>query len=714
MIHLHCGGTSLLLRLDDDRLPAVLHWGAGLGELGEDDLVGAGAALATPYGDSPISSQEAVALLPQHAAGWLGRPGLVGSRDGASWSPVFDRVTHTVEPTSADGWLVCSTAGDETAQLEVRTELELTVEGLVRVRAGVQNLGPGGYQVERLEPSLPVPDHAGELLDMTGRHNHERHPVRRPFGHGSWNRESWGGRPGHDSATTLCAGVPGFGFRSGTVWGIHLAWSGNQILSAERSVTGWRLLRGAELLLPGELTLTSGESYWSPWLVGSWGEGLDELSARFHGYLRRRDRHPASPRPVVLNTWEAVHYDHDLERLLALAEQAAAVGVERFVLDDGWFLGRRDDTSGLGDWYVDPVVWPKGLHPLADRVRELGMDFGLWFEPEMVNLDSDLAREHPDWLLQTEHGPGLASRYQHVLDVAHPQAWAYLLGRISAIVEEYDVRFIKWDHNRALIDAGHGPGRRPGVHLQTVGALALMEELRDRHPRLEIESCSAGGGRLDLGVIEHADRVWVSDCMDAHERHRMVRWTNLHLPLELLGTHVGSDPDLSTGRRHTLAFRAGTALWGHFGVEWDLTQIGADELAELGRWIALYKEVRHLVSTGTVVRGDLPDPSLQLDGIISPDRRDALFRITALDSQIDWPTGRVRLPGLDPERHYDVTAQSPGDGPVNGEGVRAAVGWSGAGIRVPGRLLAEVGLQAPLLGVDELVLVRARAVDTTI
>ena len=218
MIHLHRGGTSLLLRLDDDRLPAVLHWGPDLGALSEDDLAGTSAALATPYFDSPISSQDAVALLPQHATGWLGRPGLVGSRDGASWSPMFARVDHAVEPTCDGGWLVRSTACDEIAQLEVSTEVELTIDGLVRVRAGVQNLAPGRYRVERVEPALPVPDRAGELLDMTGRHGHERHPSRRPFDHGSWNRESWGGRPGHDSATTLCAGVPGFGFRSGTVW----------------------------------------------------------------------------------------------------------------------------------------------------------------------------------------------------------------------------------------------------------------------------------------------------------------------------------------------------------------------------------------------------------------------------------------------------------------------------------------------------------------
>ena len=253
-----------------------------------------------------------------------------------------------------------------------------------------------------------------------------------------------------------------------------------------------------------------------------------------------------------------------------------------------------------------------------------------------------------------------------------------------------------------------GPTDVPGCTADPA-ALALMEELKRRHPGLEIESCSAGGGRLDLGVIDTP----IGSGLRLHRRARAApdRAVDQSAPSpELLGSHVGSDPDHTTGRRHTLAFRAGTALWGHFGVEWDLTQVDDGELAELARWIAFYKEIRHLVSTGTVVRGDLPDPALQLDGIVSPDQRDALFRVSALDTQIDWPTGRVCLPGLDPARTYQVTAQPPGDGPVHREGVRAPVAWSGDGIRVPGRLLAEVGLHAPLLDVDELVLVRVVAV----
>ncbi len=717
VLHLRRGGTSVVLRLDPDVLPCVLHWGPDLGDLPAAALAQLLPALTMPVLDSAVWAQQAVAVLPQHASGWLGRPGLLGSRAGRAWSVVFGAVAHVVEEAGGPEWpdgpegaiRLRSVGSDVPGALEVAVELQLLASGLVRLRAGVRNLGAEAYEVRHLEPALPVPGEAAELLDMTGRHTHERTPQRRPFDLGQWVREAWGGRPGHDSATVLCAGRQGFGFRSGRVWGVHLAHSGNQVLSAEHSPTGWRLLRGGELLLPGEVRLATGEEYRSPWLLGSWGDGLDALSGRFHRTLRARPQHPRRPRPVLLNVWEAVYFHHDLGRLLALAERAAAVGVERFVLDDGWFRHRRHDRAGLGDWYVDEDVWPEGLHPLVDRVHALGMEFGLWFEPEMVNLDSDLARAHPEWLLRTEHGPGIPSRQQHVLDLAQPQAYAYVRDRMSALIAEYRIAYVKWDHNRPLVDAGHWPTGVPGVHAQTEATYRLMAELKARHPGLEIESCSAGGGRLDLGIMEHADRVWVSDCIDAHERQRMVRWTGLLLPPELMGTHVGSGADHTTERVHDLSFRAGTALWGHMGVEWDLTRASEAELSQLAAWIAFHKEMRGLLHTGEVVHADLANPALLLEGVVAQDRSDALYRLAALDHTLTWPPGRVTLPGLDPDRRYHVTAQPPG--PVLGGGTWAP-GWGAAGVTLTGRVLAEVGIQSPLLQVDRLVLLRAREVGS--
>src|SRR5439155_5077600 len=225
----------------------------------------------------------------------------------------------------------------------------------------------------------------------------------RPLTFGTWLRETRRGRTGFDTPLVLAAGTPGFSFRSGELWGVHLGWSADSAHWAERLPTGAATIGAAELLAPGELVLQPGESYATPYLYAAWSDrGLDGLSAAFHAYVRARPTHPRSPRPVVLNTWEAVYFDHRLERLSELAEPAAEIGVERFVLDDGWFRHRRDDTAGLGDWYVDETVWPDGLAPLIGHVRALGMRFGLWVEPEMVNPDSDLYRAHPDWILQTE------------------------------------------------------------------------------------------------------------------------------------------------------------------------------------------------------------------------------------------------------------------------------------------------------------------------
>lgn len=224
---------------------------------------------------------------------------------------------------------------------------------------------------------------------------------------------------------------------------------------------------------------------------------MDGVSERLHRRLRARPGHPSTARPLVLNTWEAVYFDHDLERLGRLAELAARVGVERVVLDDGWFSGRRDADAGLGDWNVDAAIWPQGLAPFVERVRQHGMQFGLWFEPEMVNLDSDLAREHPDWLLAPSEGVGLPSRNQYVLDIGKPEVADYLLERIDALVDEYAIDYIKWDHNRDLSEAvsrgtGADGGDRPGVRRQTLALYDLLDELRRRHPGLEIETCSGG------------------------------------------------------------------------------------------------------------------------------------------------------------------------------------------------------------------------------
>lgn len=699
LVHLTAGGVSLVLDCRDAALPAVVHWGEALGPLDADALTELVDADVAPVAQNEMDDPVRVAVLPEPNRGWSGRPGLSGHRDGRDWSPAF-----TVRSLDVTDTTVTADAVDDTAGLAVRVTIEVLVSGLVRARVAVTNTAAGDYTVDDLTVAMPIPSGAREILDFAGRWGKERTPQRRALVVGTHQRESRKGRTGADAATVLTVGEPGFGFGHGQVWGVHTGWSGNHRHHAERLSTGRQVIGGGELLLPGEVRLGTDETYEGPWVYFAHGTGLDDQARRFHRWLRSRPQHPTTPRPMTINVWEAVYFDHDLARLTDLAERAAALGVERYVLDDGWFRGRRNDHLGLGDWYVDEDVWPDGLGPIIERVRALGMEFGLWFEPEMVNEDSDLARAHPEWIMQADGRLPMRSRDQQVLDLAIPEAYEYVLERMTAIIGEYGIEYVKWDHNRDLLEAGF-PGGGAAVHQQTLATYRLMATLKERFPSLEIESCASGGARVDLGVIEHTDRVWVSDDIDPLERQQMHRWTQQLLPPELLGAHIASGKNHSTGRVHDLSFRAGTALVGHLGIEWDLAQATADESAALTEWIALYRELRGLLHGGDLVRTDEVDDSRLVYGTVAPDRRQAVFFLASIGRSEVSGTGRVTFRDLDPDVSYRVDPIVVGDG----EGIVRPAWWSGARV-FSGRVLGTVGLHPPLMPADCVVPFRLTAV----
>ena len=667
-VHLRGGGVSLLLDAAGPGLPRVVHWGGDLGS----DVAGVLEAATAPLARASFDVRLPLALLPKYR----GRPGLTGDRP----------VSFVVEAVDAsDDAVRVSAHGDG---LALESELALDHSGVLRMRHSLRNEGTVPYTLAELACVLPVPVVTAEVLDLTGRWCRERHPQRRAFDQGTWLRQTRHGRTGFDAPLLLVAGTPGFGFRDGEVWGVHLGWSGNASWWAERMPDGASTLGAAELLEPGEVVLAPGEDYAAPWLYAAWSDrGLDGLSAALHRFIRARPSHPVRPRPVVLNTWEAVYFDHRLDRLSALADTAAELGVERFVLDDGWFRHRRDDTAGLGDWYVAEDVWPDGLHPLVNHVRGLGMEFGLWVEPEMVNPDSDLARAHPEWVREAP-----LWRNQQVLDIAHPDAYAYLLERLDALVSEYAIDFLKWDHNRDVVG---------GAHEQTLAVYRLLDELRGRHPGLEIESCSSGGSRVDLGILARTDRVWASDTNDALERQSIQRWTQLLLPPELVGSHVGPPRAHTTGRTHDLSFRVATALFGHFGIEWDIDGATDADRAGLAEAIAFYKRVRPLLHGGEVVRADVADPAFALHGVVAADGGEALFCFVALATSPAMVPGALRLPGLEPERRYRVTAVPLAGGPSYAH--VEPPGWLNDGVTLTGRALGAAGLQMPSLAPEQAV-----------
>ncbi len=703
LIHLRAAGAHLVLDVSGAGVPAVLHWGGDLGEdLPEPSVWRPARPHSAADDDAPVTLLAGGVGATQHAPALRGSP---------AWAPQWSLGDVQVDGNGVGGALhvtLQAPGADGAPGLGLAVALGLDAHGVLTVSHELTNQGPEPFAVGGLEVVLPVPAHATELLDLTGRWCRERHPQRQQWLHqGTWTRDARRGRSGHDATLLMVAGTPAFANRSGEVWGLHVAWSGDHTTSAERRPDGRGVLRAGELLTSGEVVLAAGESYRTPDVVAVWSDlGLDGLSQRLHRMVRARPSHPTRTRPAVLNTWEAVYFDHRLDRLTELADVAAEVGIERFVLDDGWFMHRRNDTAGLGDWIVDPAVWPDGLGPLIAHVRGLGMEFGLWVEPEMVNEDSDLYRAHPDWVLR----PGVADRplpvawrQQQVLDLAVPAAYDHILARLDALLRDHDIAYLKWDHNRDLIAAGHGGA--PGVHLQTLAVYRLLDELRARHPGVEIESCSSGGARVDLGILARTDRVWASDCNDALVRQTIQRWTQLLLPPELVGSHVGPPTAHTTGRTHGLSFRGATALFGHFGVEWDVTTLDGEGRAALGRLIASYQSHRGLLHSGDVVHGDHPDPSAVVHGVVATDGTQALFAYVALASSAAEAPAPVRLPGLDPAARYVVSVVDTGGEPFTVQ--TAGPSWwpapGAATAALSAAYLSGVGLTMPVLGPEQAV-----------
>lgn len=407
-----------------------------------------------------------------------------------------------------------------------------------------------------------------------------------------------------------------------------------------------------------------------------------------------------------------MYFNHDESTLKKLADRAAAVGVERFVLDDGWFHERRDDTKGLGDWVVDPEVWPNGLDGIAQHVHDLGMQFGLWFEPEMVNLDSDCAREHPDWILAAPEAvpyrEDVSYRTQYVLDLANPDAYRHVHDQMAALVEQLGIDYIKWDHNRDVTEPVHDG--RYGLHEQTLACYRLFDDLKKEFLKLEIESCSSGGARTDAGILQHADRIWGSDSNDPRDRVDIQRYTELVVPPEMIGAHVGPSPAHSTWRATELSYRAAISLEGCSGFEWNILECSDEEVEQLKAFVSLYKELRGVLHHGTVMHADFKDPALRGRGVVSDDGKHAVWVVATVTNLRDVLTERLRMKGLDSKRTYGVRLRD--------EVGEVRWGWNTpqwitaaqmGGFRVSGQLLEQVGLQLPPLWPLEAIVLEVEA-----
>ena len=628
----------------------------------------------------------------------LGHPmfrGFAAHRAGKDWGSLFE--VGAVELREGGAKIICR---DESTRLGLEYEIDFDARtGVLRIRSTLTNYGATPLNVsDMMTACLPVPDGMTDIIGFTGRWTQEFTQERVARNAATYLRENRSGRTSHFSYPAILLAATDTNESTGEVYGFHLAFSGNHRVRVDSLTDGRVLVSLGALLLPGEVRLAPGETYASPEIVAAYsGQGLSKLSRKFHDHVRTKLLSPemrAKPRPVHYNTWEAVYFDHDVEKLKELATRAAEIGVERFVLDDGWFGGRRHDRAGLGDWTVSRDVYPDGLGPLVDHVTGLGMEFGLWFEPEMVNPDSDLYRAHPDWVLGLEGVEQIPFRSQLALDISRPEVADYLFHAIDAILRDYDISYIKWDMNRDLSHPGDSSGV-PRAFAQVGALYALLDRVRHAHPYVEIESCSSGGARADMGVLAHSDRVWTSDSNDALDRQVIQRGASFFLPLEVLGCHVGPAKCHVTGRRLSMEMRAATALMGHMGLELNLLTERTADLDVLKNAIDLHKKHRALLHNGDVFRLDSA-PQLIASGVIARDKSEAIYSVAYVASDAKVLPGRFQFTGLDPQRSYRLQLIWPSDWQaIKGPSAIETLDLNGEGAIFSGAALVHGGLQLP-------------------
>lgn len=692
-IRLDGGGDTLLIGVRDGR-PHLDYWGAALPRGAEANLDPSLTQRAGPHG--MLDAGEAFDLFPENGCGFTGVGALQVSRPSGAF---ITQLAHRDTRARVDGATLVLV--DERAGVEALVDVGLDNRtGVATFQSTVRNLGAEPLRLEWVSPvALPALD--GDILGFGGRWAREFDAHRFQLRSGLWASEARTGRTSHHAPPFLVVGEAGFDEHHGEVLAIHLAWSGDHRLLIERLRDGRLQVQAGELFWPGEVILAPGETYETPRLHAARSSaGLNGLSDRLHPFVRDQvlgGRLRDKPRPVHFNTWEAVYFRHDLEELKALAVSGAEVGAERFVLDDGWFRGRNDDTAALGDWSADPLKYPGGLAPLIDHVRSLGLQFGLWVEPEMANADSDLLRAHPDWILGEPGRTQPLGRGQYVLDLTRPEVTEAIFSQIDALLTAHPIGYLKWDMNRDLTHPASGG--RPASHAQTLAVYALIDRLRAAHPQVEIEACASGGGRADYEILRRTDRVWTSDCNDPIERQSIQRAFSIFFPPEVMGAHVGPADSHTTARTTSQELRALTALFGHMGIEADIRGFTPEDLAALKSWIDLHKRLRPVLHGGRLARQTPPDPGAVAFAVIGD--AEALVSLAQLDTPRIAGAAPLRIVGLEAETLYEVRLVNPH------RRARAAMKQipalvRGEPVRATGQWIAQSGLPMPILRAGEI------------
>lgn len=529
----------------------------------------------------------------------------------------------------------------------------------------IGNNGADALSVERaMSLSLDLPDSDYDMTEFTGAWSRERHPHTQHLHYGTQQIESLRNASGHFANPVAAFARPGASEDQGEVIGLAFEYSGNFDLHAEvdtYDVTRLQLginERGfAWHLEPGE-TFQTPEA-----LIAYSDEGYDGMSRAFHrlvldnivrGAWKRRER------PILINNWEATYFDFDEDKLVEIARTAKQAGVELFVLDDGWFGARNNDTAGLGDWTPNPARLPQGLAGLSKRINDLGLKFGLWFEPEMVNKDSDLYRAHPDWAVHTPGRHMNHGRNEFLLNFANKDVVDNIYGQMSRLLDEANIAYIKWDMNR-FVSEGYDVTRGAehqgeAYHRYILGVYDLLERLLQRFPDLIIEGCASGGGRFDMGMLYYTPQIWCSDDTDAIERLKIQYGTSYFYPLSAMGAHVSVVPNHQANRITPIETRANVAMFGTFGYELDLNTLSEEEFGKVRSQIEFFKRYREIIHTGDFHRLVSPDGNEQAAWmVVSRDRKTAIvgdYRILLTPNSRYM---RLHLRGLDENAQYRVS-----------------------------------------------------------
>ncbi len=556
---------------------------------------------------------------------------------------------------------------DVASELVVRLRYGILPQYDVITRSAViSNKGSSPIRLENaMSFCLDIPFGEWDRMTFVGRHAMERVPDRRPVDPGIHESSSVRGASSHQQNPSVILCSKDCTETSGECYGAALVYSGSFKTQVERDqLGGTRLTMGINPDL-FSWELGAGEDFYTPEAIITYsGEGFDRLSQNFHGVIRNnvcRGKYKLAPRPILINNWEATYFNFDEEKLAAIAKQASELGVDLFVMDDGWFGKRSSDTSGLGDWTVNESKLKGGLKPLVDKVKSFGMKFGIWFEPEMVSEDSDLFRAHPDWAIAVPGRAPVLSRSQLLLDLTRADVREYLYGAINDILNSADISYVKWDFNRSICDwYSHGipkecMGEMP--HRYMLGLYELLERLTHDFPDVLFEGCSGGGGRFDAGMLYYTPQIWCSDDTDAYERTKIQYGTSFIYPVSAVGSHVSAVPNHQTGRVTPLEARAVTAMAGSFGYELDLGRLLDEEKAAVKEQTARFRRYDDLIHNGSYHR--LSDPTADRFAAweyVSFDRTEALVHGMVFRTEPSAMRYRILLRGLDPEKLYRFDA----------------------------------------------------------